>query len=495
MNTILINTEHYETRVAVVTAKGELEEFYLERKGETRLAGNVYKGIIRSVLPGMGAIFVDIGTDKNGFLYISSSEEKTIASLLDEEPEEARTVRKKKKEAFIARLKKGQELYVQVVKEPIGTKGPLLTTDVSIPGKYIVFMPFNDTRGVSKRIEEKEKRANIRGFMDKLELPKGAGCIARTQSAYATLRDLKLEARYLSNLWIRTQKRAKEEKAPCMIHGEHEVGLRIVRDVVDEDLEKIVVDDKIEYKKIVRYAASVKPVLKRKIFYYRGKAPIYEKYRVEEEIDKLYRRKVPLKSGGSIVIEQTEGLVAIDVNTGKFTGSRNLEDTTFRNNMEATEEIARQIMLRDLGGIIVIDFIDMNRKDHRRRVQESLQKAFKNDKAKINISEISSIGLIEMTRQRIRRSHETMSFRECPYCSGLGRVKTKATIAIETVRRLYRAAHAKREHTLTVNLHPDVAEHMQEHFAVSLKEIEKRFRKRVHVKADPKLHVEDAHVE
>ncbi|MBL7158820.1 MAG: Rne/Rng family ribonuclease [Candidatus Omnitrophica bacterium] len=495
MNTILINTEHYETRVAVVSTKGNLEEFYLERKGEARLAGNIYKGIIRSVLPGMGAIFVDLGTDKNGFLYISSSEEKTIASLLDEEPDEERAQRKKRKQEFISRLKKGQELYVQVVKEPIGTKGPLLTTDISIPGKYIVFMPFNDTRGVSKRIEEKDKRTRIRDFLEKLELPKGAGCIARTQSAYANLRELKLEARYLSNLWSRTLKRAVQTKAPCLIHGEYELGLRIVRDVVDEKLEKIVVDDKQEYKKIIRYISSVKPTLRRKIFYHHGKAPIYEKYGVEGEIDKLYRRKVPLKSGGSIVIQQTEGLVAIDVNTGKFTGSRNLEDTTFRNNMEAAEEIARQIMLRDLGGIIVIDFIDMNRRDHRRRVHDILAKSFRLDKAKINISEISQIGLIEMTRQRTRKSHETMSFRECPYCSGLGRVKTKSTIAIETVRRLHRAMHSKRSPAITLNLHPDVAEEMQANFNNSLKDLERRFRKRIHIKADTKLHVEDVHIE
>ncbi|MFH1380646.1 MAG: Rne/Rng family ribonuclease [Candidatus Omnitrophota bacterium] len=488
MKQILINVEPYEKRVAIIHGN-VLEEFRIERTGQLRLAGNIYKGIIDSVVPGIGALFVNIGTGKNGFLYIDDVEEKSFHSLLGEEIEfEKKTPRE--------RLKKGQEILVQVVKEPIGTKGPLLTTDISLPGKYVVLMPFNKTVGISKRIEKREERMRLKSVLETLFIKRGLGCIARTESTGVSSRHLALESKYLMNLWGRVQKRATHQKTPSVIYEEYDLPLRVIRDYLAEDVSKILVDSKEEYKKIARFANIIHPSLKKKIFFYRDQVPLYEKFNIEDQIEKVFRRKILLKSGGSIVIEQTEGLVAIDVNTGRYTGKKNPEETVFKTNMEASQEIAKQIMLRDVGGIIVIDFIDMHEKVHRRNVYDSLSEAFKRDKAKIKIFAISSIGLIEMTRQRVRKSLESVSFRECPYCNGMGRVKTPATIAIGCMRRLERSLREKkRTRQIFIVIHPDVADHMETSFKNVISTLERKFRKKISIKADPKLHVEEVYFE
>jgi Rne/Rng family ribonuclease len=469
---ILINVEPYEKRVAI-TYKGTLEEFHIERQDRSRLAGNIYKGIIDSVVPGIGALFVDIGTGKNGFLYIDD-----VAENLRKD------------------LRKGKELIIQVVKEPIGTKGPLLTSDISLPGKYLVMMPFNDTIGISKRIEDRKVRAKIKETLERSNLPKGVGCIARTQCVEAGPRQLKLEFRYLMNLWERIKHRSERQAAPCIIYEEYDLPLRLIRDYFEQDIDKIFIDSKEEYRKVVRFANSIQSRLKRKIFYYRSRVPLYENYGIEGHIEKIFRRKIFLKSGGSIVIEQTEGLIAIDVNTGKFTGKKNPAETAFKTNMEAAREIPRQIMLRDIGGIIVIDFIDMDERSRRRDVYSELENAFKRDKAKIKILTISPIGLVEMTRQRVRKSLESVSFRECPYCSGMGRVKTPATIAIGALRNLERHLAQKR-HAREAFLiaHPDVSEYLHTAFKGVLASLERKFRKKITVKTDSKLHVEDVYFE
>ncbi|MGB2705421.1 MAG: Rne/Rng family ribonuclease [Candidatus Omnitrophota bacterium] len=493
MKQILINVEPFEKRVAI-TERGALEEFLVERTGQPRLAGNIYKGVIESVVPGIGALFVDIATGKNGFLYIKDAEENRAQSFLDEEIVlERAPARQRSPRGAPERLKKGQELFVQVVKEPIGTKGPLLTTDISLPGKYLVFVPFSDTVGISKRVEDRNQRARLKEILGRLALPKGAGCIARTESAGANQRQLRLELRYLSNLWVRIQRRAEKQKAPVCIYEEYDVPLRIIRDYSDEHIEKILIDSREEYRKICRFVHSIQSSLRRKIFYYSAKTPLFEKYGIEERIEEIFRRKVTLKSGGSIVIEQTEGLVAIDVNTGKFTGKRDPEETAFKTNTEAATEIARQVMLRNIGGIIVIDFIDMSERSHRKDVYGALESAFKKDKAKIKILSISPIGLVEMTRQRVRKTVESVSFKECPYCSGMGRVKTPATIAIETVRRLRRILWERRSREIVLSLHPDVSEYLKTTFNEVLRNLERRFRKKITIKGDSKLHVEDVY--
>jgi ribonuclease G len=492
MRKILINIEPYEKRVAIIN-KGVIEEFNVERTDQARLAGNIYKGVIASVVPGIGAVFVDIGTGKNGFLYIEGREEKTFQSLFGEEIVIEK--RSQRGRGWHARFRKGQEFLVEVVKEPIGTKGPLLTTDISLPGKYLVLMPFNDTVGISKRIENRQERAKIKNILESVSLPKGVGCIARTQSLSANPRDLKLEISYLLGLWSRIMSRAEKIKAPSLIYEEYDLPLRVIRDYFEGDIEEIFVDSREEYQKISRFAQSIQPKLRKKIFYYRGRTSLYERYGIENRIEDIFRRKVFLKSGGSIVIEQTESLVAIDVNTGKYTGRRNLEETAFNTNMEAAEEIARQLMLRDIGGIVIIDFIDMNDRSHRKRMCDKLEDSFKRDKAKTNILNVSSIGVVEMTRQRVRKSLESVSFRDCPYCNGMGRVKTPATIAIEAVRRLRRSMREQRSREVVIISHPDVADYMKGQFSDVMRSMERKFRKQITVKSDARLHVEDVHFE
>jgi len=492
MKNILINVEAYEKRVAVVE-KNRLLEFRIERPDQPRMAGTVYKGIIESVVPGIGALFVNIGTGKNGFLYIDRVEEGSLKDFVGEDLSLGR--KEKGGNEFRKHLKKGQEIIVQVVKEPIGTKGPLLTTDISLPGKYLVLMPFNDTVGVSKRIEGREERARIRQALGGLHVPKGIGVIARTGSAHVNQRILKSEFRYLLNLWSRIHHRARKEKAPSLIYEEYDLPLRMIRDYLSGDIEKIMVDSREEYKNIVRFANSIHPELKRKIFYYRNKTPIYEKFGVEPKIEKIFQRKVYLKSGGSIVIEQTEGLVAIDVNTGKFTGKRNPEETSFKTNMEAACEIARQIVLRDVGGIIIIDFIDMDERSHRARVHDALEAALAEDKARKNILKISSIGIVEMTRQRVRQTVESVSFRECPYCNGKGRVKTPYTVAVENMRHLKRLLAEKRSREFFVIAHPDVAGCLESSFSDDIRLLGRRFRKKITVKSDNRLHLEEVYFE
>jgi len=492
MRQILINIEPYEKRVIIVN-NGLLEEFQVERNDQQRLAGNIYKGIIESIVPGIGAIFVNIGTAKNGFLYFKNIEEESIQSLIDEEI----VIEKKssKNKDLLSRLKKGQEIIVQVVKEPIGTKWPLLTTDISLPGKYLVLMPFNNTIGISKRIDSHKERARLKHILEEINMPDNVGCIARTESIGTEARELKLEFKYLSNLWSRIRYRSDKHKAPYILYEEYDLPLRIVRDYPDKTVDKILIDSKEEYKKIYRFVNSIQPSLKKKIFYYRGKRPLYEKDNLESQIEEIFRRKIFLKNGGSIIIEQTEGLVAIDVNTGKFTGRKDPEDTAFKTNTEAAIEIARQVMLRDIGGIVVIDFIDMAEKSHRRRVYETLENAFRRDKAKINIMPISPIGVVEMTRQRIRKNLESLAFHECPYCNGMGRIKTPATISIEALRRLEHVLKERRARQINLIAHPDVGDYIETSFAHVMNSLEKKFRKKVIIKKDSKLHVENVYFE
>lgn len=493
MKQILINTEPFEKRVAVIT-RGVLDEFHIERADQPRLAANIYKGVIEAVVPGIGAVFVDMGTGKNGFLYIYDVEENSLHGLIDEDIDvEGRQARRDR--PIREHLKKGQQILVQVVKEPIGTKGPLLTTDISLPGKFLVLTPFSSTIGVSKRIEDRNQRSKIKDVLEKLDLAKGMGCIARTESASSNPRQLILEAKYLRNLWLKIKRRADKQKAPALIYEEYDLPLRIIRDYRGEDIQKILVDSKEEYRKISRFANSISPRLRKKIFFYRSRTPLYEKFGVDKLIEGIFRRKVFLRNGGHIILEQTESLMAIDVNTGKFTGKTNPEETAFKTNMEAAEEVARQIMLRDIGGIIIIDFIDMLEKSHRKRVYDTLEGAFKNDKAKINILTISPIGVVEMTRQRVRKSLESVSFRQCPYCNGMGMVKTEATIAIDAFRTLQRHLGEKKAREISLIAHPDVILQIETSFGNLLRILERKFRKKIILKRDSRIHVEEVHFE
>ena len=497
---ILISAEEQEIRMAILE-KGRLEEFYVERKSRDQLMGNIYKGKVESILPGIGAAFVNLGLERNGFLYLSD-----VASphyLFDEEEEtlvngerggrgaDNRSLAEKGAEL----LKKGEDILVQVVKEPFGRKGARLTTHITLPGRYLVAMPYNSHVGVSKRIQDPRERERLRSLLNSLRLPKDMGFIVRTVGHGKGKKEFWRDTRYLANLWHRIKVKSKRSSSPSLIHEEHDLVLRTIRDSFSGEVEKLMIDSKAEYKKALHFLKSIVPELQSKLVYYQDGTPLFKKKGIEEEIEKIYSRKVYLKSGAYIVIEKTEGLVAIDVNTGKFTGKKKQEDTAFKVNLEAAEEIARQVRLRDIGGIIVIDFIDMMMEEHRRQLFRSLVDAFRRDRAKTNILSISEIGIVEMTRQRMRQDPESVSFQSCPYCQGRGSIKSVETVAILAIREIKKFLRQMGAHSEgIVSVHPDVGIYLLKDNRRALSTLEREFNARIILCEDPKLHLEDVKI-
>lgn len=491
---IIINSGIYENRVAILD-NDILDEYYVEQEGIEQLFGNIYKGRVDSVLPGIGAAFVDIGTGKNGFLHISDVLEKS--SLITEEEEDilVEDTRQKARGEIGSFLKVGQDLLVQVVKESVGTKGPRLTTHISIPGRFLVLTPFDAGIGVSKRISDPGERSRIKEILRKLNLPEGIGCIVRTAAKDMPEHNFKREIRYLLNLWARIKFRAGKVKPPAILYEEYDLILRTVRDQLTDDVEKLVVDSKEKFRRIARFLNYFMPVLKSRLRYYKGDMPVFQKYGIEEEIEKIFDRKISLKNGGSIVIEQTEGMVAIDVNTGKYKGKRDVENTIFRTNIEAAREIARQIRLRDIGGIIIIDFIDMKLKSHNTKVKEELESSLSKDKAKMNILSISLLGVVEMTRQRMRKNLESTMYKKCPYCDGRGLVKSATTLAMQVLRKVERASFGFKKREMLIKVHTDVYKYLMENQKAMLFPLEKRCRRRIRFAGDSGLHFEDVVIE
>ena len=392
-------------------------------------------------------------------------------------------------------LKKGDEVVVQVVKEPIGTKGARLTTHISIPGRFLVLMPFDNNIGLSKRIESREERDRIRKIMEALKLPKDLGFIVRTAAIGASDKDFQRESRYLINLWNQIKAKVRRSRPPAHIHTEYDLILRVARDIFTSDVSRFEIDSKQDFHRISRFLNILAPHLRPRLKFYTERAPIFEKFDVEKQIEKIYDRVVHLKSGGYMIFDQTESLVAIDVNSGKFVGMKNLEDTAHKTNLEAAEEIPRQLKLRDLGGIIIIDFIDMDYPEHRKSVFRTLERRLEDDKAKTNILNISSIGLVEMTRQRVRKSVEGKSYQKCPYCNGRGIVKSIATVSIELMRRLERELQQTRSREAFVSLHPEVAYFVSSSERNMIKPLERRFHKAIRIIEDPNIHIEDIKIE
>jgi ribonuclease G len=497
---IFISSDPHETRVAITENK-RLEEFYVERATDTRMVGSVYKGRITSVVPGIGAAFVDIGLGKNGFLYVADIIEpkpEEDAILEGEAPaERARQQqphhphRRSKIEDVV---KIGQEIMVQVVKEPFGTKGARLTTHLSLPGRYMVLM-CNDSRlGVSKRIEDSQERGRLRDILSKLRFSDEAGLIIRTAGIGKGDKEFSRDVRYLSRLYQRIKRVSAKAKAPSCVHQEYPLAQRVIRDSFTEDTQRIVVDSKNEFHSLRRFLDVLIPGVKVRIDMYQGEEPLFEKERLDEQIESLFEKRVQLPSGGSIIIEPTEGLVAIDVNTAKFTGKRNLEDTAFLVDKEAAIEIARQLRLRDVGGIVVIDFIDLEVPQHRRELVKSLEDALGRDRAKTNLVSFSEICVAELTRQRMRRSVETVSHQPCPYCEGKGTVKSAVTMAIEAIRQARQALKNTRQKTLEMLVHPQVAVRLLQEDRPSLSNLEAQTKSKILVLSDPSLHFEQIKV-
>jgi ribonuclease G len=489
---ILISLEANERRM-VILEDGKLEEFFIERADAFKMFGNVYRGRVKSIVPGIQASFVDLGTKKDGFLYVADAVESSIdlESAYDETDVRKKRGDRQKIPSIEKVLKVGQEITVQVVKEPIRDKGPRLTTHLALPARYLVLIPGDSKIGISRRIDEPKERDRIRSIFREMDLPKDTGFIVRTAGGGKSKKDFERDTKYLVKTWKNVKTQTMRQKAPALIHRELDLVERMIRDFFTEDTARIVVDHESVLNQVKRFIRLYLPGFNAKVEMYRGKTSLFEHYRIEKELEKTIHKKVYLRSGGHIVIEQTEGLVAIDVNTGKFTGQNNLEETVYRTNLEAAQEVSRQIRLRDMGGIIIIDFIDMSKSDHRRHLYKLFRDAVRRDRAKTNILPMSELGLIEMTRQRIRPSLESSVYGTCPYCEGKGIVKSITTMAIHALKEIKRTINHSKNKVLNVYVHPHVAERLINDEQRSVRELAQKSRSRVIILADPSLHRED----
>lgn len=475
---ILINVDPQEKRVAIVD-NGRLEEFYIERPQDKTIVGNIYKGKIEAIIQSIGGAFVDIGLPKNGFLYLSEIE--NAFESLDTPQSKPREV------------KKGEEVLVQVVKESFGTKGPRLSSEIGIAGRYLVLMPQNAQPGISRRIEDDAERRRLRQVLSELKFPADIGFIVRTAACGKSKQELWRDAAFLIKIWRRLEKIAKRQKAPSLVYDEYDLVLRVVRDSFSEDVSKLIVDSKADYYRIVRFIRTFLRHLSRKVEFYRGD-DLFEDKDVERQILRTFENKVYLKSKAYIIIEPTEGLVVIDVNSGGFKKNLGQEDMAFKVNCEAAVEVAHQLKLRDLGGIIVIDFIDMDKERHRRGVLDTLKTALSTDRAKYDILGISKFGVVEMTRERIHNTVVSLSYQTCPYCQGRARVKSPVTMSIYALKELKRYLKVKPQREVNLALNPAVITEISKDNQSALRLVEHRFRCRVNLVSNPALHLEDVNI-
>lgn len=484
---MLINvSEGEECRVAVVD-NGVLEELYVERANVTSTVGNIYKGRVVNIEAGIQAAFIDFGQPKSGFLHISDLHPRYFPEGEDQEEKIGRRKSVTQRPLIQKCLKKGMEIIVQVIKEGINTKGPTLSTYISLPGRYAVLMPWMNEVGISQKIEDETERKRLREWVSDLKIPKQAGLIIRTAAQMATKRELRNDVSYLSRLWSAILKRSETEKAPAVIYQESDLVIRTMRDIFDSGISKIHCDSEVIAKRIKDFLSIVQPRFCSRVECYDGKVPLFSRFRIEQEIEKIQSPYVPLKSGGSLVIEQTEALVAIDVNSGKYRKQDNAEQTALKINLEAAQEIVRQLKLRDMGGLIVCDFIDMRDSKNRREVERVFREALKGDRARTRALKMSQFGLIELTRQRIRPSLQLSTYQKCPYCQGRGMIKSYESQAIELVRLLQTAASRKEIQKIELRVPPEVADFLQNQKRALLVRMETEYEKGIAVHADWKL--------
>jgi len=479
-STLIINDRNYETRVALLE-NDQVAELYVERQSNTLFVGNIYKGKVMKVLPGMQSAFIDIGLDKAAFLYVDD-----VKRISDDDVDFDREI----KPIISNLLKEGQNIIVQVSKEAIGTKGPRVTTNITLPGRYLVLAPLTQTVGISRKIENKDERDRLKDVLRSLSEMDGFGLIARTASEGVSERLLRRDYDFLVKFWQEISKKQSRISGRGLIHSEMEVSIRVIRDVLNESVKKIVVDNRDTYKVLRRYLGQYEPKLRRLVSFYPGPEPIFEAYGVEHELERALQRRVWLKSGGYIVIDQAEASVIIDVNTGRYVGSRNQDETILNTNLEAAKEIGYQLRLRNLGGIIVIDFIDMDKEDHKEKVLTALKESLKKDRAKTNVLDISDLGLVEMTRKRIRESVSKTVCSPCPYCDGRGYSKSYKTVAYEVFRELERDATYEEIKVITVYLNPAVLDYIYQNEKPLVEYIQKKYNKNIVFEADEKLHHE-----
>ncbi|WP_112478507.1 ribonuclease G [Vibrio variabilis] len=473
---LLINVTPSETRVAMIES-GILQEVHIEREAKRGIVGNIYKGKVSRVLPGMQAAFVDIGLEKAAFLHASDIVPHTEC------------VAENEKKQFQVRdiselVRQGQDIVVQVVKDPLGTKGARLTTDITLPSRYLVFMPGASHVGVSQRIESEDERLRLKRVVADY-CDENGGFIIRTAAEGANEKELAQDAAFLKRLWTKINERRTKYKTRSTLYGELGLAHRILRDFVGTEITRIQVDSRLIFESLKEFTSEFVPELESLLELYEGDKPIFDMFDTENEIQRSLERKVDLKSGGYLIIDQTEAMTTVDINTGAFVGRRNLEETIFNTNVEATQAIARQLRLRNLGGIIIIDFIDMGLDEHRQRVLASLEAALSKDRVKTNINGFTQLGLVEMTRKRTRESIEHVLCSGCPTCEGRGSVKTVETVCYEILREITRVNRAYDADKFVVYAAPAVAEALEGEESHALAELEVFIGKQVRIQAEP----------
>lgn len=493
-HTVIVNVERLERRVALLD-NGVLEEYTVEREGEQNIVGGIFKGRVKNIEPGLKAMFVDIGLDKNAFLHFWDA----IPAALDaglEEIERAGSQKKKQPKITSKDIPNiypvGSEIMIQVSKGPIGTKGPRVTTNISLAGRYLVLMPYTEQFGISRKIEDPKERQRLRRIMQKLSVPEGMGIIMRTVAHGTRARHFVRDLAMLLEQWNAVEQKRDSGPAPLCVYREPGLIERTARDFLTDEVDQVLCDDQATTEKIREIAGKISRRAKRRIHHLPSSQPIFEATGIQKQIDEAFSRQVWLPCGGYIVIDETEALISIDVNTGRNRGSKDVDKMIAETNIEAAQEVARQLRLRNIGGLVVVDFIDMRHRKDQQAVYKAMKERLKKDKAKTQVLPISPIGLMEMTRQRLNESLRDTMFEPCPYCQGRGRVKTPMTMSVEIQRRLVTVINKHRDTSgdLIVVVNPDVLNRFKTEDSKHLVELERSHSGRLIFRSDPSLHRE-----
>ncbi|MCJ7814254.1 MAG: Rne/Rng family ribonuclease [Candidatus Atribacteria bacterium] len=480
---VIIDVGLTEERVAVIEA-GRLVEIHIERIEDDKIVGNIYKGKVTNVLPGIEAAFIDIGIEKNAFLHVDNTIDDKDNDI------EAVTEAGPVSQAVLDKIKVGQEIMVQVVKEAITPKGARVTTNISLPGRYLVLMPTSTNLGISNRIEEEIERERLKKIIQQVK-PKNTGLIIRTAAWGKESEDFLSDLDFLTRLWNKIKNRGKNGKAPILLHEDLTLTYRVIRDLLTEEVEEILINSENEYKNMLKFLKTLSlSELEPRVSLYKEEKPIFEEYNIEKEINKALQKKIWLKCGGYLVFDQAEALTVIDVNTGKFVGKKDMRKTILKTNLQAAEEIGLQLRLRDIGGIIIIDFIDMDSQEDIEKVVKKLEESLKKDKTKSNIIQNTELGLVELTRKRSRRDLENMLRTTCPYCSGTARVLSAETVSNMVLRKLEELCNTSRAEAVLLAVHPKVEENLSGAKMLLIKQLEKKGRKTIYIKSSKNIHIE-----
>ncbi|MBN2183893.1 MAG: Rne/Rng family ribonuclease [Candidatus Krumholzibacteriota bacterium] len=491
---IVINYTKGEVRIAILE-DDELVEFLIEREENRRTVGGIYSGKINAVIPGIQAAFVDIGQEKAAFLHVSDVATGSLDPDLLDDDDYVPSGRRKRRDfpPIESLLKKGQDLVVQIRKEAIGTKGPRISSQISLPGRFAVLMPNLDHVGVSKKIENRKERNRLRGIVRKYR-PKGSAVIVRTAGYGVEEEQLRDDIKQLDKRWKQIAKNIEKATPPALVHEDVDITVFALRDLFTEDVDQITIDNKHEYERLKSYLDSIGENLSSKVKFYNDKNPIFDYYEIEDDIEKTLESKIWVRKGGYIVIEHTEALVSIDVNTGRFTGKKNQEDTILQTNLIAAREIARQLRLRDIGGIIVIDFIDMEREENRKKVYNEFRTCLKKDRSRARISPISDLGLIEVSRKRVRPSLLHYYSDECPYCVGSGKILSIESMAMKVEQWIRRIGSQRNIQGMQFRVNPVLGIFLREERGEHIHELADSYKIIVEVIDDPRMHREDFHI-